>query len=518
MAIEPLYFERNVFSSIITRNIDDLLKVLDGVTPIQGGYIALCPAHDDENPSLSVTEKDGKILLHCFAGCQYTDILKALGLTPSNLYTEKGEKNTKVCTDKNASYGVIPARDQVQNTVTTTEICPVNGVTVEALSQKKHLPIDCLKSLGLKDCKYRGRSAITFPYLDENGKSVAVRYRLTLTAQDNEQRFAWQKGEHVLLYGLDHLQKIRDSGWVLLVEGESNCWTAWYHNLAALGIPGKSNWKAEWTQYLAGLKVYLWQDPDAEDLAAKVGQDIPDLHVIPAPNGVKDISEAHIQGKDITQYLEGLKAKSSNYEEIKIRLVEKESRQLYQEAIEVIEAEDPLEIIKAAIKELGYGGDQKPPIITYLSATSRVLEMREGTMPVHLLLLGSSSSGKSYTVSVVKKMLPPEAYHEIDAGSPRVFIYDQVPLKHKILIVKEADSLPKSEDNPASSALRNLLQDHNLHYETTIKDERSGRFTVQKICKEGPTVLITTSIYNLRQQLSSRLFTLEMREDPKQIQ
>jgi hypothetical protein len=42
-----------------------------------------CPAHNDEHPSLSVDERDGQILVHCFAGCsQYAviDGLRAHGL------------------------------------------------------------------------------------------------------------------------------------------------------------------------------------------------------------------------------------------------------------------------------------------------------------------------------------------------------------------------------------------------------------------------------------------------------
>lgn len=37
-----------------------------------------CPAHDDRTPSLSVRVGDRSLLLHCFAGCAATDILKAL--------------------------------------------------------------------------------------------------------------------------------------------------------------------------------------------------------------------------------------------------------------------------------------------------------------------------------------------------------------------------------------------------------------------------------------------------------
>jgi CHC2 zinc finger len=48
---------------------------------------ALCPAHDDQDPSLSITEGDnGRVLLHCFAGCDERAILQAMGLTFRDLF------------------------------------------------------------------------------------------------------------------------------------------------------------------------------------------------------------------------------------------------------------------------------------------------------------------------------------------------------------------------------------------------------------------------------------------------
>jgi putative DNA primase/helicase len=37
-----------------------------------------CPSHDDRNPSLSVRLGRSRLLLHCFAGCEAADILRAL--------------------------------------------------------------------------------------------------------------------------------------------------------------------------------------------------------------------------------------------------------------------------------------------------------------------------------------------------------------------------------------------------------------------------------------------------------
>jgi len=47
--------------------------------------VARCPAHDDRDPSLSVSVKDGRVLVHCFAGCAPDAVLGAVGLTWKDL-------------------------------------------------------------------------------------------------------------------------------------------------------------------------------------------------------------------------------------------------------------------------------------------------------------------------------------------------------------------------------------------------------------------------------------------------
>ena len=60
-------------------SLEALLNKLSRVEKSGGSYKALCPAHADKNPSLSISESDGKILLHCHAGCSYESIIKAVG-------------------------------------------------------------------------------------------------------------------------------------------------------------------------------------------------------------------------------------------------------------------------------------------------------------------------------------------------------------------------------------------------------------------------------------------------------
>jgi hypothetical protein len=76
----------------------DFIGKLEGVQSTTRGVMAKCPAHDDGSPSLSVAEHDGKILLHCFAGCALDDICAALGLSPRDLFadapTTRGQRQT----------------------------------------------------------------------------------------------------------------------------------------------------------------------------------------------------------------------------------------------------------------------------------------------------------------------------------------------------------------------------------------------------------------------------------------
>jgi hypothetical protein len=51
---------------------------------------AQCPAHDDRNPSLSIAVRDDRrgIVLKCHAGCEHTDVLAALGMTPRDTWDD----------------------------------------------------------------------------------------------------------------------------------------------------------------------------------------------------------------------------------------------------------------------------------------------------------------------------------------------------------------------------------------------------------------------------------------------
>jgi hypothetical protein len=496
------------------RNFNDVLAKLADARQSGDIWIASCliPGHNTPKDHLNLKDVGNKALVTCQGGKHtYRDICQSLGFD-SLTYSDNGIGGN--ATSGKGCEPVNTPPKHVQKGSTPPLLAGVSGVNLDTLAKTKKIPADYLKGLGIADFRCNGLPAVKIPYYGENGAEISMRFRLAITG-DN--RFKWRKGDHALPYGLNRLAVNHKAGWVLIVEGESDCWTCWFHNIPAIGAPGKGIWPASWGKYLEGLQVFVWQEPDAEDFVLRVLQGTPDLRYIRAPDDKKDISEAHIQGVDIPSWIEELKAQAKSGQELKAQCTTVQLQQLYQEARAVIEAEDPLGVIEDAIRISGYGGDIKPALITYLAVTSRLLEMRTGAMPVHLLLTGPSSGGKSYTLGIIKSLMPPDAYHSIDAGSPRVLIYDEAPLEHKALIFGEADSLPAGEDNPAASAIRNLLQDHHLHYEVTIRDKETGDYQTKRVHKPGPTVLVTTSTRSLGDQLMTRFFTLEISDSKEQI-
>ncbi len=61
-----------------------------------GKWSALCPAHADKKPSLSVgLGENGKVLLHCHAGCDVKDIVAAIGMTEADLFADASAQTGK---------------------------------------------------------------------------------------------------------------------------------------------------------------------------------------------------------------------------------------------------------------------------------------------------------------------------------------------------------------------------------------------------------------------------------------
>lgn len=79
--------------SYLARKIDSS-TALDDSLPADATELMLhCPCHHDETPSLALSVKEDKALIHCFAGCSTEDILKVCGLKMSDLFLYKRDND-----------------------------------------------------------------------------------------------------------------------------------------------------------------------------------------------------------------------------------------------------------------------------------------------------------------------------------------------------------------------------------------------------------------------------------------
>lgn len=101
--------------------------------------------------------------------------------------------------------------------------------TLEDYAKEKKLSMKFLEDLGLKNKVYN----IAIPYYDEGKKEIAIRYRNNPL---NKPRFYWKEGSKTNLYGLWKLKDYK-SDYIVIVEGESDTQTLWFHDIQAIGVP-----------------------------------------------------------------------------------------------------------------------------------------------------------------------------------------------------------------------------------------------------------------------------------------
>lgn len=175
-------------------------------------------------------------------------------------------------------------------------------MTLTELAADKGLPLDFLRALGLLDLP----DGVGIPYKDVLGKNVATKLRKALRAKDGS---FWPRGMRLMPYGLDRLKEARQYGLLIIVEGESDCWTLWYHGIPALGIPGASATKVLEASYLEGIHLlYVFQEPDqagakfvagvADRVRELVGGETSRDVLIVRLDGVKDPNALHLLNPD----------------------------------------------------------------------------------------------------------------------------------------------------------------------------------------------------------------------------
>ena len=215
--------------------IPDLLARLQGVQGGNGAWKARCPAHDDHIPSLSVTAgRDGRVMLHCHAGCNTSAVVAATGIEWRDLFPE-----------------VSP-----------------NGVS-------------------------KSKIVAEYRYHDEKGVHVfdVVRKEPKGFFQRSANGTLSMKGVRLVPYRLQHvITAVNADQPIFVVEGEKDA-----DALAELGLVATTNaggagkWKAEYSAYFRGAHVVILPDNDeagrshAADVARHLISVAKDVRIVELP-------------------------------------------------------------------------------------------------------------------------------------------------------------------------------------------------------------------------------------------
>lgn len=241
------------------------------------GWMVRCPAHDDGDPSLHVSQGIRGVVLRCFTGCDTSNIVAALDMKEEELFDDAGEAKRP------------PARGYHDEN---------ESVSIKKLAGRFGLGVDDLKGFGLR----QHGSDVLIPYRGLDGEELFARRRVRMSGKKKVMQPA---GVPLVPYGLERLKALLEKPvgkrGLVLVEGESDCWVLWKAGISALGIPGASASKKLEKEHVAGVEqIFIVQEPgDAGDLfVAGLGQHLRenlDFHlpivVVKMPKGVKDPAE-----------------------------------------------------------------------------------------------------------------------------------------------------------------------------------------------------------------------------------
>jgi len=207
-----------------------------------------CPRHDDQHPSLSINpEKDCWLCGPCGKGGNVWALAAFLaGISAS---------------DKTAvmawlrEHGLVPPASGKRG----SEEQARQSITVADLARDKRLPIEFLASLGVENCP----QGVRITYRLEDG-TLALRQRIRTALVARKGSF-WSNGSgSIVPYGLWRLEEARKAGFTVLVEGESDAWTLWFHNYPSVGLPGADTAGKLEATHLTGIgRIYAVQEPDS---------------------------------------------------------------------------------------------------------------------------------------------------------------------------------------------------------------------------------------------------------------
>src|SRR5215210_71289 len=298
------------------------------------------------------------------------------------------------------------------------------GLTLDQYAIAKALPTDFLKTCGVSEFTHDHKAALRIPYFGPGGEELAVRFRIALDGD----RFRWKSGTKPCLYGLHRLAEAQTADQVVLVEGESDCHTLWFHGIPALGMPGATNWREERdARHLDGIEtIYVVVEPDRggdavrEWLSRSTIRHRAKLVSLPT----KDPSALHLHNREeFSRCWQVASLGAMPWTAVEAEANAAERTETWEKCGGLARGAKILEEFASDLSGIGVVGERRAAKLIFLAVTSRLLDR-----PVSVAVKGPSSGGKSFVVESTLKFFPPEAFYSLTAMSDRALAYSQEPL------------------------------------------------------------------------------------------
>ena len=314
-------------------------------------------------------------------------------------------------------------------------------------------------------------------------------------------------------YGLDRLKDAHAHGFIVVVEGESDAHTLWYHGYPAVGVPGASSFKSEWLPHLDHIPtIYLVIEPDAGGdqmlgWIAKQPAAFTDRVRLVRLAEHKDPSALHVDDPDSFQSrFDAALERAEPWATYEKRQRRTRSEEALKDCEQLATAPDILQELDRSLERSGLVGERPAAYLSYLAITSRVLNQ-----PVNLCVKGLSSSGKSFILKKVIEHFPEDAYVIKTAMSDKSMFFSEEDLRHKVLVVYEWRGVSKDGEY----AIESLLSEGHLTYETVAKTADGLKAIVLE--RPGPTGFITTTTRTrIAGDTENRLFAITISDTSEQ--
>jgi hypothetical protein len=356
-----------------------------------------------------------------------------------------------------------------------------NGCTLDVYAQAVGLSAEWLETARVRQVRraYRPAVAVTHYSLDgaEDGHSICR------AAPDVDTDGVWDHKSVGLPFGV---HTVTDQKPVYLVDSIVGAQTLHFHGLPAVAAPDMSRSSAlDALLTSAPMIVVVVQASDGELTAPKWMGEAPwrDRALLLGVAHSRSLNALHQADQEqFSAALAQMTSTATSWQEYEDRRAKAIRDAALDRCRDLAGDSDILARVGYEAHAGGYAGDTRPVLVVFLALVSCLLER-----PVSIVLKGVSSAGKSFAVTTALKFVPPTAYYTLTSMSERALIYDNEPLRHRALVLYEADGL----GGFAEVIVRSLLSEDHIVYKTVQDIE--GTLETVTIEREGPTGLITTT-------------------------